>query len=59
MSMRAFEGQLESLQTAIRICREQRLVIPGLMLLYAVIDGMAWCVRDDLTGDVTEGDFKR
>jgi hypothetical protein len=29
------------------------------MLLYSAIDGMAWCVRQNLTGDVTEEDFEK
>lgn len=59
MSMRAFDAQVGNLQAAIRACREQYLFIPALMLLYAAIDGMAWCVRQNVTGDVTEEDFEK
>ena len=58
MSIQAFELQVENLLRAIRLSRDQGLLIPALMLIYSTIDGMAWCVRANSNGNVTEADFE-
>ena len=52
-----FESQTARLLDAIHLCRSHGLTIPALMLVYATIDGMAWCARKHAEGDVTENDF--
>jgi hypothetical protein len=58
MAYAQFESQTAGLLEAIRLCRSRQLTIPALMLLYATIDGMAWCARKNDDHDVTEEDFK-
>ena len=58
MLIAAFERQVDDLLRATRGCLEQGLLVPALMLAYATIDGMAWCVRANPDGSVIEADFE-
>ena len=54
-----FNQHVDNLLRAMRLCVDEKLFIPALMLLYATVDGLAWCVRADTDGDVTRNDFIR
>jgi hypothetical protein len=54
MSKENFERQAANLLNAIDLCFERTLVLPGLILLYAGIDAMAWLSKPneaDSVGD--------
>lgn len=57
MSQQVFERNVQELLTAIEACLKARLVTPGLLLLYAGIDIMAWLNRPESHADVTRSDF--
>ena len=52
-----FNQHVDNLLRAMRLCLDEKLFIPALMLLYATVDGLAWCVRANRDGDVTGRDF--
>lgn len=41
-----FDQHAEHLTAAIRLCLEQKYIVPAMMLLFAGIDGMAWLHRE-------------
>jgi hypothetical protein len=45
MGKEDLECQLAELVAALDLCFEKGLVLPGLALLYAGIDGMAWLAK--------------
>jgi len=52
MSNENFERQVSDLLHAIRLCFDKGLVLPGLTLLYAGIDAMAWLSKPQETDHV-------
>lgn len=57
MTQQVFERNAEELLTAIEACLRSRLLLPGLLLLYAGIDIMAWLNRPKSHADVQRSDF--
>ena len=59
MTKQVYERSTEELINAIEACLKNRLLLPGLLLLYAGIDIMAWLSREKSHADVERDDFIR
>ena len=57
MTQETFEANIEELLTAIEACVRSRLLLPGLLLIYAGIDIMAWLNGPRSHTDVARSDF--
>ncbi|MBI4484114.1 MAG: hypothetical protein HY652_14655 [Acidobacteria bacterium] len=54
MSKKNFERQVSDLVNAVHLCFDRGLILPGLTLLYAAIDAMAWLSKPKETDPVGE-----
>jgi len=52
-----FLESLSAAQRAIKLCMSEHLWLPALVLVYALIDAMAWIARDPAKEYVTQNDF--
>lgn len=52
-----FLSARDQVQSGLKLCFNQGLWLPVLVLLYSWIDSMAWLARDVKNKDVTRGDF--
>ena len=52
-----FQTHVDQLLKAIDLCLQGKLYIPGLLLIYAGFDGMAWLERPQGQYDVKQADF--
>jgi len=57
MTQETLEGNVEELLTAIEACVRSRLLLPGLLLIYAGIDIMAWLNSPRSHSDAERSDF--
>jgi hypothetical protein len=57
MTKQVYERNVEELLNAIEACLKSRLILPGLLLLYAGIDIMAWLNRQKYRVDSKPDDF--
>jgi len=57
VTQQAFERNIEELLIIIEDCLKSRRILPGLLLLYAGIDIMAWLNRPECHKDVKPSDF--
>jgi len=51
------QRRVAQLFAAIEICRDKKLILPALILVYSTIDIMAWLNRDEQHEDVKRSDF--
>lgn len=58
MSQASFDKNLRAFQEAIAACATIKPVTPMLVLLYSLIDAMAWCCRPDTGSEVGRKDFE-
>lgn len=54
MSKENFERQVSDLKKAVNLCFDQKLIVPGLILIYAGIDAMSWLAKPNETDPVGE-----
>lgn len=57
ITQRVFERNIGELLIAIEACLKNRLILPGLLLLHAGIDIMAWLNRPESHTDAKRSDF--
>lgn len=57
MTQKAFDRNVEELLITIEDCLQSRRILPGLLLLYAGIDIVAWLDRPEYHQDVKANDF--
>jgi hypothetical protein len=57
MTQQAFERNIEELIITVEDCLKGRRILPGLLLVYAGIDIMAWLNRPECHEDVKSDDF--
>src|SRR6266851_5621988 len=58
MTADPFEMHTSMMLEAIQLCCAKGLAVPGLTLLYAAMDGMAWLVLPEGTQEVKRKDFE-